>query len=60
MAAHGWDDAAVILVPMLSGGDKVQDPPLAEIGGKALWTKELERALLTREIDIAVHSMKDV
>jgi len=58
--AHGWEDAAVILVPMLSSGDKVQDRPLAEIGGKALWTKELERALLDREIDIAVHSMKDV
>ena len=60
LAAHGWDDVAVFLVPMLSSGDKVQDRPLAEIGGKALWTKELERALLTREIDIAVHSMKDV
>ncbi len=41
-------------------GDKVQDRPLAEIGGKALWTKELDRALLDDEIDIAVHSMKDV
>lgn len=60
LAAHGWEDAAVILVPMLSSGDKVQDRPLAEIGGKALWTKELERALVDREIDIAVHSMKDV
>ena len=60
LAAHGWDETAVILVPMLSSGDKVQDRPLAEIGGKALWTKELERALLDREIDIAVHSMKDV
>jgi hydroxymethylbilane synthase len=60
LAAHGWEEAAVVLVPMLSSGDKVQDRPLAEIGGKALWTKELERALLDREIDIAVHSMKDV
>lgn len=60
LAAHGWDDAVVVLVPMLSSGDKIQDRPLAEIGGKALWTKELERALLDREIDIAVHSMKDV
>ena len=60
LAAHGWNEAAVVLVPMLSSGDKVQDRPLAEIGGKALWTKELERALLDREIDIAVHSMKDV
>ena len=60
ITAHGWDEAAVRLVPMLSSGDKVQDRPLAEIGGKALWTKELERALIEREIDIAVHSMKDV
>ena len=60
LAAHGWDEAAVVLVPMLSSGDKIQDRPLAEIGGKALWTKELERALLDHEIDIAVHSMKDV
>lgn len=59
-AAHGWDDGQIILVPMLSSGDKVQDRPLAEIGGKALWTKELERALLDDDIDIAVHSMKDV
>jgi hydroxymethylbilane synthase len=41
-------------------GDRVQDRALAEIGGKALWTKELDRALLDGEIDIAVHSMKDV
>jgi hydroxymethylbilane synthase len=60
MAAHGWNDAQVRLVPMLSSGDKVQDRPLAEIGGKALWTKELERALIDDDIDIAVHSMKDV
>jgi hydroxymethylbilane synthase len=45
---------------MLATGDKIQDRPLAEIGGKALWTKELERALLDDQIDIAVHSMKDV
>ena len=51
---------AVILVPMLASGDKIQDRPLAEIGGKALWTKELERALIDDGIDIAVHSMKDV
>lgn len=60
LAAHGWPVEAVALVPMLSSGDKVQDRPLAEIGGKALWTKELERALIDDEIDIAVHSMKDV
>jgi hydroxymethylbilane synthase len=60
MAAHGWSDDQLVLVTMLSSGDKVQDRPLAEIGGKALWTKELERALIADEIDIAVHSMKDV
>jgi hydroxymethylbilane synthase len=59
-AAHGLEQEAVVLVPMLSSGDKIQDRPLAEIGGKALWTKELERALIEDEIDIAVHSMKDV
>lgn len=59
-AAHQLPDDAVILVPMLATGDKIQDRPLAEIGGKALWTKELERALIDDQIDIAVHSMKDV
>jgi hydroxymethylbilane synthase len=41
-------------------GDKVQDRPLNEIGGKGLFTKEIEEALLAGEIDLAVHSMKDV
>ena len=59
-AAHGWATDAVHLVPMLSSGDKDQSRPLADIGGKALWTKELERALIDDVIDIAVHSMKDV
>lgn len=59
-AAHNLPDDAVVLVPMLATGDKIQDRPLAEIGGKALWTKELERALIDGQIDIAVHSMKDV
>lgn len=58
--AHNLSDEAVLLVPMLATGDKIQDRPLADIGGKALWTKELERALIDDQIDIAVHSMKDV
>lgn len=58
--AHNLSDEAVVLVPMLATGDKIQDRPLADIGGKALWTKELERALIDDQIDIAVHSMKDV
>jgi hydroxymethylbilane synthase len=57
---YGLADGCVTLVPMLASGDIIQDRPLSEIGGKALWTKELERALLDSEIDIAVHSMKDV
>jgi hydroxymethylbilane synthase len=43
-----------------TSGDKIQDRPLAEVGGKALWTKELDRALLDGETDLSVHSMKDV
>lgn len=41
-------------------GDKVLDQPLADIGGKGLFTKEIDTALLNSDIDIAVHSMKDV
>ncbi|MFC3714527.1 hydroxymethylbilane synthase [Sphingoaurantiacus capsulatus] len=59
-AAHGWTEDAVAIVAIKTTGDKVQDRPLAEIGGKALWTKELEAALHDGRIDIAVHSMKDV
>jgi len=59
-AAHGWQEEAVEIVPIRTTGDRVQDRALAEIGGKALWTKELDRALLDGEIDCAVHSMKDV
>lgn len=50
----------VSLVPMVSRGDKLLDAPLAKIGGKGLFVKELETALLESEADIAVHSMKDV
>lgn len=59
-AAHGWREEAVRIVPITASGDKVQDRALAEIGGKALWTRELDRALGAGEIDFAVHSMKDV
>ena len=57
VAAHAMQ---VEIVVIRTTGDAVQDRPLAEIGGKALWTKELDRALLAGEIDCAVHSMKDV
>ena len=58
--AHGWGIGAIEIVPIKTTGDRVQDVALAEIGGKALWTKELDRALLSGEVDFAVHSMKDV
>jgi hydroxymethylbilane synthase len=59
-AAHGWSHDAIEIVPIRTSGDRIQDRPLAEVGGKALWTKELDRALIDGEIDFAVHSMKDV
>lgn len=59
-AAHGWDEARVELVPVVASGDKIQDRPLADIGGKALWTRELDLWLAEGRIDAAVHSMKDV
>jgi len=43
-----------------TSGDKIQDVPLSQVGGKALFTKEIEEALLADDIDLAVHSMKDV
>ena len=58
--AQRWPDGWVQIVPVTTTGDKVQDRPLAEIGGKGLWTKELDRALLEGEVDFCVHSMKDV
>jgi hydroxymethylbilane synthase len=59
-AAHGWSVDEVELVPVVASGDKVLDRPLAEIGGKALWTKELDAWLAEGRIDCAVHSAKDV
>ncbi|WP_375402766.1 hydroxymethylbilane synthase [uncultured Sphingomonas sp.] len=58
--AHGWSPDDIETVVIRTTGDRIQDRPLAEIGGKALWTRELDRALLVGEIDACVHSMKDV
>jgi hydroxymethylbilane synthase len=57
---HGWGPERIEIVPMTTTGDVVQDRPLAEVGGKGLWTKELDRALIEGRTDISVHSMKDV
>ena len=48
------------IVPMTTTGDNIKDVRLTDFGGKGLFTKEIEEALLRREVDIAVHSMKDV
>ncbi|MCW9715461.1 hydroxymethylbilane synthase [Avibacterium sp. 21-594] len=55
-----YPQLTVELVPMITKGDVILDTPLAKIGGKGLFVKELENALLNGEADIAVHSMKDV
>ena len=56
----GWPSGTVIIQTVRTSGDRIQDRPLADIGGKALWTKELDIALLAGETDFSVHSMKDV
>jgi len=60
MAAMGVEEAAIELVIIRTSGDTIQDRPLAEVGGKGLFTKEIEEALLDRRIDLAVHSAKDM
>src|SRR3954469_22871164 len=57
--AQRWPAGYVEIVTVTTTGDQVEDRPLAEIGGKGLWTKELDRALLAEEGDFCVHSMKD-
>jgi len=53
-------DLMVEIIGMTTRGDKILDAPLAKVGGKGLFVKELEQGMLAREADIAVHSMKDV
>lgn len=55
-----WSGLQVELVPIKTTGDKILDVPLAKIGGKGLFTKEIDEALLDGRIDLAVHSLKDV
>ncbi|CAN5240216.1 hydroxymethylbilane synthase [soil metagenome] len=59
-AAHGFDEAEIAIVAITTTGDRVRDRPLSEIGGKGLFTKEIEEALYAGAIDLAVHSMKDM
>ncbi len=60
MAAHGLPEDAFVIEAITTSGDRIQDRPLAEAGGKGLFTKEIEEALLGNRIDIAVHSSKDM
>ncbi len=60
MAAHGAEEADFEIVEFSTSGDRIQDRPLAEAGGKGLFTKEIEEALADGRIDIAVHSSKDM
>ncbi|HET7709216.1 MAG TPA: hydroxymethylbilane synthase [Sphingomicrobium sp.] len=58
--ANRWAAGDVQIVTITTSGDRIQDRPLADIGGKALWTKELDKALLDGVTDFSVHSLKDV
>jgi hydroxymethylbilane synthase len=58
--AHGWEIERILLRVIRTTGDRIQDRPLAEAGGRGLFTKEIDAALLAGTIDAAVHSAKDV
>ena len=60
MQAHGLPEQAFEVVPISTSGDRIQDRPLSEAGGKGLFTKEIEEALLDGRIDLAVPSSKDL
>lgn len=60
VAAHGWAEDQVEIVVIKTTGDAIQDRALAEAGGKGLFTKELDTALLAGAVDIAIHSAKDL
>jgi hydroxymethylbilane synthase len=58
--AHGFDPERIAIEVIRTSGDRIQDRPLAEVGGKGLFTKEIEEALIAGSIDFAVHSSKDM
>lgn len=60
IGAHGLAEDRLEIVVIKTSGDRIQDRPLAEVGGKGLFTKEIEEALLSGAVDLAVHSMKDM
>jgi len=60
MEAHGLDESAVEIHSYTTTGDRIQNRPLSEAGGKGLFTKEIEEALLAGDVELAVHSMKDM
>ena len=59
-AALAVDEASIEIVVIRTSGDAIQDRPLSEVGGKGLFTKEIEEALLGNRVDLAVHSAKDM
>jgi hydroxymethylbilane synthase len=60
MIAHGLPESAFPIEIIATSGDKIRDRPLSEVGGKGLFTKEIEEALMSGRIDLAVHSSKDM
>lgn len=60
MIEQRYPEVTVELVKIVTKGDKIVDVPLAQVGGKGLFVKEIEEALIRHDADIAVHSMKDV